>query len=179
MSGAARALQAWIESFDHGLMRRLHRWTAPAWFRWWMLASTRGGDGWLWYAVGAVLLVAGGEEGRQAAAEAALASITAIALFLFLKRKAARRRPCELLPHCWAVVLPPDEFSFPSGHTMTAFAVTVPVALHFPEAGAVLYGCAFSIAMSRVALGMHFLSDVVAGGTLGWILGTLAHRIAG
>ncbi len=62
---------------------------------------------------------------------------------------------------------------------MTAFAVTVPVALHFPEAGAVLYACACSIALSRVALGMHFLSDVVAGGALGWLLGALAHRLAG
>lgn len=179
MSGAARALQSWIESFDHDLMRRFHRWSAPTWFRWWMLASTRGGDGWLWYAVGAVLLAVGGVEGRQAAAEAALASASAIVLFLFLKRRAGRRRPCELLPHCWSAISPPDEFSFPSGHTMTAFAVSVPVALHFPAASAVLYGCALSVALSRVALGMHFLSDVVAGGALGWLLGVLAHRIAG
>lgn len=179
MSGAARALQSWIESCDHGLMRRLHGWSAPPWFRWWMVASTRGGDGWLWYAVGAVLLAAGGAEGRRAAAEAGLASVAAIWLFLFLKRKAGRRRPCELLPHRWAGVPPPDEFSFPSGHTMTAFAVTVPIALRFPDAGLMLYGCAASIAVSRVALGMHFLSDVVAGGALGWLLGTLAHRMAG
>lgn len=133
----------------------------------------------MWYAVGAVLLAVGGVEGRQAAAEAALASASAIVLFLFLKRRAGRRRPCELLPHCWSAISPPDEFSFPSGHTMTAFAVSVPVALHFPAASAVLYGCALSVALSRVALGMHFLSDVVAGGALGWLLGVLAHRIAG
>lgn len=178
MSGVTRALQCWIESADHGLMRRLHRWIAPQWFRWWMIAATRGGDGWLWYAVGAVLIAAGGAEGRQAAAEAASSSAAAIALFQYLKRKAGRRRPCELEPHAWSRVLPPDEFSFPSGHTMTAFAVTVPVAAHFPDAGLVLYGCSVSIALSRVALGMHFLSDVAAGGVLGWLLGAVAHRIA-
>jgi len=178
MSGVTRALQCWIESADHGLMRRFHRWIAPQWFRWWMIAATRGGDGWLWYAVGAVLVAAGGMEGRQAAAEAASSSAAAIALFQYLKRKAGRRRPCELEPHAWSRVLPPDEFSFPSGHTMTAFAVTAPVAAHFPEAGLVLYGCSVSIALSRVALGMHFLSDVAAGGVLGWLLGAVAHRIA-
>jgi undecaprenyl-diphosphatase len=179
MGAVTRALQLWIESADHGLMRRLHRWTAPAWFRWWMIAATRGGDGWLWYAVGAVLILAGGAEGRLAAAEAGAASAAAAALFVWLKRKAGRRRPCEMAPHAWARLLPPDEFSFPSGHTMTAFAVTAPVAAHFPAAGPVLYACAASIAASRVALGMHFLSDVLAGGILGWLLGTLAHRIAG
>jgi undecaprenyl-diphosphatase len=61
---------------------------------------------------------------------------------------------------------------------MTAFAVTTPVAAHFPDAGPVLYGCALSIALSRVALGMHFLSDVIAGGILGWLLGAVAHRLA-
>lgn len=178
MSGVARSLQSWIETADHGLMRRLHRWTAPQWFRWWMIAATRGGDGWLWYAVGAVLLAAGGAQGRLAAAESASACAAAIALFQYLKRKAGRRRPCELEPHVWSRILPPDEFSFPSGHTMTAFAVTTPVVAHFPDAGPVLYGCAVSIALSRVALGMHFLSDVVAGGILGWLLGTVAHRVA-
>jgi len=177
MSGVARALQSWIESADHGLMRRVHRWTAPQWFRWWMIASTRGGDGWLWYALGAVLLAAGGREGLAAVAEAAAAAAGAIVLFLYLKRKAGRRRPCELHPHCWAQILPPDEFSFPSGHTMTAFAVVAPAAAHFPAAAPVLIACAASVALSRVALGMHFLSDVLAGGTLGWLLGTLAHRI--
>ncbi len=173
MSGVARTFRSWIETADHGLMRRLHRWSAPQWFQWWMVASTRGGDGWLWYALGAVLIAAGGREGLLAAGESA-----AIALFQYLKRKAGRRRPCELQPHCWARMLPPDEFSFPSGHTMTAFAVVVPTAAHFPETAPVLYACAASIGLSRVALGMHFLSDVVAGGVLGWLLGSLAHRIA-
>lgn len=178
MSAVTRALQSWIQTADHGLMRRLHRWTAPQWFRWWMVAATRGGDGWLWYAVGAVLIGAGGTEGRLAAAEAAASSAAAIALFRYLKRKAGRRRPCELEPHAWSRILPPDEFSFPSGHTMTAFAVIVPVVSHFPAAGPVMYLCAASIAASRVALGMHFLSDVVAGGALGWLLGMLAHQAA-
>ena len=177
MSGAARALRHWIESADHGLMRRFHGWTAPSWFRWWMVASTRAGDGWLWYAAGAVLVTGGGTSGRLAAAESLAACAVAILLFQFLKRKAGRRRPCELAPHCWARILPPDEFSFPSGHTMTAFAATGQMAAHFPQAAPMLYFCAGSIALSRVALGMHFLSDVLAGGLLGWLIGDLAHRL--
>ncbi len=41
-----------IQSNDHRLMRRVHRWRAPRWFRILMIGATRGGDGWLWYALG-------------------------------------------------------------------------------------------------------------------------------
>jgi len=34
---------------DQRLMRRMNRWRAPRWFRIWMIAATRMGDGWIWY----------------------------------------------------------------------------------------------------------------------------------
>ena len=42
---------------DHNLMRRVNRWRAPRWVRWWMLLATRAGDGWLWGAIGIALLM--------------------------------------------------------------------------------------------------------------------------
>jgi undecaprenyl-diphosphatase len=42
---------------------------------------------------------------------------------------------------------------------------------HYPDAGAMLLFCALSVASSRIILGMHFLSDVVAGGAIGSLLG--------
>jgi hypothetical protein len=48
-----------IESNDHRLMRRVHGWRAPRWFRILMITMTRGGDGWLWYAVGLILIFFG------------------------------------------------------------------------------------------------------------------------
>ena len=36
-------------------MRRVNRWRAPRWIRVWMMCATRGGDGWLWYAMGAAV----------------------------------------------------------------------------------------------------------------------------
>jgi undecaprenyl-diphosphatase len=83
-----------------------------------------------------------------------------------------------LEPHCWSTLLPPDQFSFPSGHTITAFAVSVPLASHYPEASPALFFCSFSIALSRILLGMHFLSDVAAGALLGGGLGWLVLSIA-
>jgi len=45
---------------DQNLMRRVNRWHAPRWIRLWMICATRGGDGWLWYAMGMVILLFGG-----------------------------------------------------------------------------------------------------------------------
>ena len=63
-----------IEHRDKGLMRRVNRWRAPRWIRVWMLCATRGGDGWLWYAMGAAILLFGGEPRFAAVGAAALAA---------------------------------------------------------------------------------------------------------
>jgi undecaprenyl-diphosphatase len=152
---------------DQKLMRRVHHWRAPRWIRVWMLCATRGGDGWLWYAMGAVLVLFGGPHRFRAVGAAALAAGTGIALFLRLKTAAGRRRPCALEPHCWSTLLPPDQFSFPSGHTITAFAVAVSLGISYPAMALGLIFCAVSVAASRILLGMHFLSDVLAGAAVG------------
>jgi len=156
-----------ITARDYNLMRRVHRWPAPRWIRVWMLCATRGGDGWLWYAMGIVILLFGGASRFAAVAAAGLAAGLGIAIFLFLKKRINRKRPCAIEPHCWAKLLPPDRFSFPSGHTITAFAVAVSIASFYPGALLGLMFCAASIALSRILLGMHFLSDVLAGAAIG------------
>ena len=162
---------------DHTLMRRVHRWRAPRWIRLWMVCATRGGDGWLWYALSLAVLLFGGENATLAIANAGLATGLGIALFLFVKRTAKRRRPCAIEPHCWSTLLPPDQFSFPSGHTITAFAMTVSLGLYYPSVSPGLWFCAASIAVSRVVLGMHFLSDIVVGALLGSGLGYFAFSL--
>jgi undecaprenyl-diphosphatase len=117
--------------------------------------------------MGAVILLTGGPRRFHAVAAAALAAALGVTLFLRLKKAAARRRPCAFEPHCWAILLPPDQFSFPSGHTITAFAVAVSLSRFYPELSLGLFFCALSIAASRILLGMHFLSDVLAGAAIG------------
>lgn len=168
---AASAILSYIARRDQRLMLCVHRWPAPRWVRVWMLAATRGGDGWLWYAMGAVILLMGGENRFYAVAAAMLAVGAGIELFLKLKKVTGRRRPCAMEPHCWAHLLPPDQFSFPSGHTITAFAVAVSLSFFYPALAAGLLFCAVSVAASRILLGMHFLSDVVAGALIGSMLG--------
>jgi len=160
----------YISSRDHRLMRRLNNWRAPQWVRFWMVCATRGGDGWLWYGVAFVIFLFGGVERFDALLSAGLAAATGALLFLIMKRKARRKRPCAIAEHCWATLLPPDQFSFPSGHSITAFSFAVSYALFYPTFMPVLLFCAASVAVSRIVLGMHFLSDVVVGSLLGTVL---------
>lgn len=141
-----------------------------------MMASTRGGDGWFWAFCG-VAVLASHDPGKCAAfLAAAISAASGILLFTVLKKAVGRRRPCALEPHCWATLLPPDQFSFPSGHSITAFAVAVPLSLFYPFAAPVLFTLAASIAISRIVLGLHFLTDVIAGSILGSLLGYIAFR---
>ncbi len=164
----------YIAARDHRVMHRVNNWRAPRWIRLWMIAATRLGDGWLWYSLGLIVLLFGGSHRYEALAAAAASSATGIFLFLKLKRMFNRRRPSALGSHCWATLLPPDQFSFPSGHTITAFSIALPLGLFYPHLMVGLLFCAISIALSRVLLGLHFLSDVVAGCVIGLGLGLLS-----
>ena len=177
-SRVTKVIVGFGERTDYRLMRSLNRWPAPKWLRLWMMAATRGGDGWLWYAMGAVVAIFGGAERIQALLAATAAVAIGIALFLRLKRLCGRKRPCAIEPHCWATLLPPDQFSFPSGHTITAFAVAVSLGAFYPNAYAGLLFCAASVAASRVLLGMHFLTDVIAGAIIGSVLGAVSFEAA-
>jgi undecaprenyl-diphosphatase len=167
----ARTVWGFIETRDYRLMRRINRWRAPRWFRYWMIVATRMGDGWLWYALALSLLTFGGTQRYAALGAGGLAAGAGIVLFKGLKKLSQRPRPCEIEPHCWARVLPPDRFSFPSGHAMTAFSVAVAISYFYPSLEGPLFFLAGSIAASRIVLGMHFLSDVLAGIALGLALG--------
>jgi undecaprenyl-diphosphatase len=164
------AMLTFIAHGDQNLMRRIHRWPAPRWIRIWMICATRGGDGWLWYGMGLIILLFGGPNRFQAVGAAALAAAVGIALFLRLKKATGRKRPVALEPHVWATLLPPDQFSFPSGHTITAFTVAISLSMFYPSLTVGLLFCAVSVAASRILLGMHFLSDVLAGALIGTML---------
>ena len=167
----ARNVWGFIERRDHRLMRHMNRWRAPRWVRYWMISATLMGDGWLWYGLGIILLLYGGPQRFAAVGAAGAAAVVGIGVFKALKSLSQRPRPCQLEPHCWSTILPPDRFSFPSGHTMTAFSIALVVSYFYPSLEATLFFAAISIAISRIVLGMHFLSDVLAGMVLGVALG--------
>jgi undecaprenyl-diphosphatase len=174
---AHHTMLQFIATGDHKLMRKVNKWLAPKWVRMFAIAATRAGDGWLWYLTGLAILLFGGEQRFIAIASVGSAALVGIGIFILLKKISGRKRPCEIEPHVWAHLLPPDQFSFPSGHTITAFAVAIGLGEFYPFLLPGLLFCAAAIAISRILLGMHFLSDVVVGAMIGSGLAMSAHAL--
>jgi undecaprenyl-diphosphatase len=118
-----------------------------------------------------MLLAWGGPQRLAAVGAASSAALVGVLIFKALKHLSRRMRPGQFEPHCWSKVLPPDKFSFPSGHTMTAFSIALVLSYFYPALEGTLFFLAISIGFSRIVLGMHFLSDVLAGVVLGVALG--------
>jgi undecaprenyl-diphosphatase len=172
----SRAIEL-LSTPDYVLMRRVNRWYPPRWFRYSMLVSSRAGDGALWVVLSVALLAVNARPALAALLSGVLAVFAGIALFTLIKRSVGRKRPCAIEAHCWANLLPPDKFSFPSGHTITAFAVLGSVGSGLPTLAPFLLFAAVCIAMSRIILGMHFLTDVLVGMMLGVWLGVCSFQL--
>jgi undecaprenyl-diphosphatase len=85
-----------------------------------------------------------------------------------VKRFIGRVRPSPAGPFAYEPFhWRPDFASLPSGHTTTAFATLVAVGALFPRARPFLWGFALLIAVSRIAVNAHFVSDVLAGAAVG------------
>lgn len=141
----------------------------PQWLNIVRLCS-RSGDGYmqLFLPLGLYwLLPAGGTEFLYSIA---LAFAIERPLYWLLKNTLKRRRPPEVVPSFTAVISASDRFSFPSGHTMGAFLLAVLVYLHIGAAALPLILWACAVGLSRVILGVHFPSDIIAGALIGSVI---------
>jgi undecaprenyl-diphosphatase len=133
---------------------------------------SRLGDGLFWYVLmAAIVLVRGIEhhwlDGLRASAHLAATGVVALVLYRSLKRSTRRRRPYNDDARITALVPALDEFSFPSGHTLHAVAFTLVALAHYPVLAWLLIPFSASVAVSRVVLGLHYPSDVLAATAIG------------
>jgi undecaprenyl-diphosphatase len=170
--GANHRFRAGLQTYAARQSCRARRWVQ------WMLLAPKAGGGWLWGAVGAALLCSSDALRFRALEAAACAVAIGIVVFHKIKRRVCRPRPRDFEPHCWACIATKDKLSFPSGHTTTAFPVTLSIGSFYPEIMLALLILAANVAASRVILGMHFLSDALAGAGMGALLGYIAFRFA-
>ena len=100
--------------------------------------------------------------------------VIALTLYKLLKRWTRRPRPfaCDARIRAW--VAPLDEFSFPSGHTLHAVAFSLVAMAHYPLLAWLLVPFTASVAASRVVLGLHYPSDVLAATVIGSGLAALS-----
>lgn len=159
---------------EHGWCLRANRLCARLGARRYFAAVSRLGDGVAWYGLMAALVVVDGLHGLRASLHLALTGLVALLLYKALKRWTRRPRPFASDGRIRAWIAPLDEFSFPSGHTLHAVAFSLVAMAHYPALAWLLVPFTASVAASRVVLGLHYPSDVLAATAIGSLLAGLS-----
>ena len=113
------------------------------------------------------------ERGRACAMQMVLAGAIGVLLVHWLKRRTARSRPYECMQGVRLRARALDRFSFPSGHTVHAVTFTAVLAHYYPSLALVLLPFIVVLGFSRVILGLHYPSDVLAGVAIGIVLASI------
>ncbi|UNK41408.1 phosphatase PAP2 family protein [Luteimonas sp. S4-F44] len=164
---------------DVGWCLRANRACTRLWLRRGFATVSRLGDGVFWYGLMTALVVLDRLDGALAAAHMAATGAVALLLYRRLKRWTRRPRPFAADVRIRAWVAPLDEFSFPSGHTLHAVAFSTVAIAHYPVLAWLLVPFAAAVAASRVVLGLHYPSDVLAATAIGGALGAVSLWVAG
>jgi undecaprenyl-diphosphatase len=142
---------------------------------WALSAAGRGGALFLAFGVGLVLA-------RRLDLQALLHLVLAILLATLmadhiLKPLVGRHRPFDQHPAIQVIGGRPDDPSFPSGHATNSFAGALMLSRLVPRASLLWWLTAAAVAFSRVYLGVHYASDVLAGALVGAACAALILRV--
>lgn len=135
---------------------------------------SRLGDGVFWYALMAAILASGSPIAREALSCMLITGIAGLTIYKILKRTTSRPRPYQVKAQIRLGTAPLDHFSFPSGHTLHAVSLSIVVIAYYPALAPLLLPFAALVAVSRVILGLHYPSDVMAGALIGAVTGCAA-----
>lgn len=138
---------------------------------------SRLGDGIFWYGLMALILAINAEDGLRPVIHMALAGLCGTLLYKWLKGKTLRPRPYEVHQDIWLNGTPLDKFSFPSGHTLHAVVFSLVAISYYPQIAMIVAPFTVMIGLSRVVLGLHYPSDVIAGALLGAVIAKLSFLI--
>lgn len=130
----------------------------------------------LWIVICICIYMFGGEKGKNTAILCIIAIVIGYFLTEFLKYIVARPRPYIILDgvHILSVM---DNYSWPSGHTITIFAVTTLIGKKYGNLCLILLLLLASmVGFSRVYIGVHYPLDVLSGAVIGILLALLVLR---
>lgn len=136
------------------------------------------GNGLFWYALMLALLIADMREAAMPVLHMVFVGAVCTCCYKMVKRSTVRYRPYEVNPLVFANAAVLDRYSFPSGHTLHAIAFSLVACSYYPGLGIILWPFTLLTAVSRVALGLHYPSDVIAGAALGALIASASFALA-
>jgi len=128
---------------------------------------SRSGNGPLYPAVALLVCLVAPAKASGFFTAACIAYGIELPLYKLIKNSVRRNRPCHALMGIQNLILPPDRFSFPSGHTAAAWVMTRLLGYFFPVLAPAASIWAGLVGFPRVYLGVHYPSDAFAGIALG------------
>lgn len=131
------------------------------------------GNGKFWYVLIVLLPFLFGRDKLVVSLAMMASGMVALAIYSLIKSQTSRPRPYTRDQRIAVGIAPLDQYSFPSGHTLHAVNFTV-IALHYcPELAPLIVPFTVLTGLGRIALGLHYPTDVVIGAALGALLGNL------
>jgi undecaprenyl-diphosphatase len=134
--------------------------------------ATRLGNGWLYPILSIALALGPVDAPLRFLIAATLSLLIAFIAYPKIKRVLGRSRPCDYEPSLVRDIAPLDHYSCPSGHAMTAAAYGVPLVFACPASAPFVIAVCGVIGWSRVALGHHYVSDILIGTVIGATIAT-------
>lgn len=132
-------------------------------FRW----ISRTGDGYLYGFIGLLAWASGSIHAIDFFKTGLIAFLFEIPLFILLKKSIRRDRPFVTIEGSSTSIKPADKFSLPSGHSTAAFVMAGLISIYYPLFAVPALMWAGLIGISRVMLGVHYPTDILAGAVLG------------
>lgn len=156
-----------MREFDMCIMLFISKYLKNKYMDVFMRMMTKLGDmGAVWIAIGIYLLV-----NNQYRHEGKVVLITLIISTIVgegvLKNLIKRSRPFEAAKNIQLIIARPITYSFPSGHTLSSFAVAGVLSEYFAEYELIFIGLAFFISISRIYLYVHYPTDIIGGIVIG------------
>jgi undecaprenyl-diphosphatase len=168
-----------LDQFELDVCLMLNRTCHQQTLRRFFAIISRLGNGVFWYTLMLLLPLVAGPSAAWISLHMGLVGLAGLMVYKLLKKRLVRERPFFTHPDILLGTAPLDKFSFPSGHTLHAVGFTLVACSHYPSLAVILVPFTILIAMSRIVLGLHYPSDVLAGAALGAGIATLSFALLG
>lgn len=174
MNARLQTQLALLLKFDRAISMRFSRASSQPHVRSLFRAVSWLGNGYFWYALMALLVAWYGKAAWYPVLHMIIAGLSGTLIYKRLKKSTLRPRPFTVHQEIAQSVAILDQYSFPSGHTLHAVTFAIVASVYFPGLAWFVGGFAALVALSRLVLGVHYPTDVIAGIILGALIAALS-----
>ena len=160
----------WANQFDLNLCLLFNSLVRKKQIQRLFVTISRLGNGVFWYSLMIALPLLYGLEGLVSAIHMAGVGVAGVLIYKTIKNSFVRDRPFVSHTEIQMGTQPLDQYSFPSGHTLHAFAFSIVAISYYPLLAFILIPFSLLVAASRMILGLHYPSDVLMGAAIGTLL---------